>query len=596
MTSTMVGPVERLAQYKSFIQEHPDLSLAPVLPLLFTLKGKPYDILQEHFPHEPTYKLMRLPRRSVIKAGRQVGKSTNGAAQQVLIGMLKPYLNLLYVTPLFEQVRKFSTNYVKPFMSGSRVQSRLVGGVTDNSVLQRTLPNQSNLFYNYASNSADRIRGTAADLVAFDEAQDMDPEIVPVILSCLGASPYKLEQYKGTPKTFNSLLQIEWEKSSQATWHIPCSACSKISVCRSVGNGGDLENMIGDGSRRKTDGKLFSLICPECGEPLNSRNGYYIHAFPERQLVYQGLHMPQVIFPMHYESAVAWSVIFEDIRTKPKYIVLNEIYGESCDVGSVLVSKEELENAGRKGKWRPPNKFSRQDYMYSAVGADWGGKGKEQAQDVDEFISNTAIALGGLRTDGVVEINWLYRTPYSMDHEAEARMVKSAFADAHADFLAHDFTGAGDIRETLLLQKGVPKKNIVPFTYSMVSLNKPIVSYTPPPPHAIGARHSFTLDKGRSLLLLVHLIKTGWVILPPWGNAADCLQDFMALYEDVVKGASYNEIRTVKRRRKRTDDVVHAINFVCMSLYHRTGRWPDVAKAYMELRGEDSWTPDDLAN
>jgi hypothetical protein len=31
-----------------------------------------------------------------------------------------------------------------------------------------------------------------------------------------------------------------------------------------------------------------------------------------------------------------------------------------------------------------------------------------------------------------------------------------------------------------------------------------------------------------------------------------------------------------------------------MALYYRTQRWPDLAKAYMKLEGEDAWSAADL--
>ena len=31
------------------------------------------------------------------------------------------------------------------------------------------------------------------------------------------------------------------------------------------------------------------------------------------------------------------------------------------------------------------------------------------------------------------------------------------------------------------------------------------------------------------------------------------------------------------------DDFVHAVNFVCMSLFHRTSKWPNLGKVWDEI-------------
>ena len=249
---------DALVKLRRLRAAHPDMPLSHVLPLIFRLKGKPYSIAEGHFLFEHEYAVHNIPRRQIDKAGRQVSKSTNKASGGILRAATHPHYNLLTVTPLFEQVRKFSNNYVKPFLMESSLKARLMATGSDQQVLQRTLSNGSNMFYNYASNSADRIRGTPADEIDADEIQDFDLDVLPVIQSCLDASPYKIERYSGTPKTFDNAIQVYWEQSSMGIWHIPCTAtgCKHENVL--TVEGGDLLNMIGDNKRRK-DGSIRTL-------------------------------------------------------------------------------------------------------------------------------------------------------------------------------------------------------------------------------------------------------------------------------------------------------------------------------------------------
>ena len=137
------------------------LTLRPVLPLLLQLKGKPYH-LQDHFPFEPFFR-SRMPKRTLLKTGRQVSKSTSLAAQGVLFSNCIPYFSTLYVTPLFEMIRRFSQNYVRPFIETSPVMKLFSGHSTINSVLQRSFKNRSQMIFSFAFLDAERTRGIAAD-------------------------------------------------------------------------------------------------------------------------------------------------------------------------------------------------------------------------------------------------------------------------------------------------------------------------------------------------------------------------------------------------------------------------------------------------
>ncbi len=576
---------DALARYRQILLANPTKPICEVLPLIFRLKGKPFSVMQTHFPQEPMYRVAGIvPRRQVVKAGRQVAKSTGLAASGILMAAANEHFNHLTVTPLFEQVRKFSSNYVKPFLVESTVRTLITKPGTDNSVLQRTLANGSNLFYNYASNSADRIRGISADSLACDEMQDFDLRVLNVIEACLTASPHKLMRFSGTPKTFDGPLQVYWNDSSQAVWHIPCmrSPCQKINRCDTDG---DLIKMIDNPD---------TLVCAECGKPVDSSFGYFVHGVPERQMTFPGYHLPQVIFPMHYANPAAWLEIQEAIKHQPKFYVYNEILGESLDSGLKMLTADEIKRAAVTTPVTP-SEFKASEYIMSSVGVDWGGKGKEVGSN-DEFLSNTAIALGGMRPDGVVEIRYCHRTPYEASHNEEAQMVVDVVKQSRVERFGHDFGGAGDVRETLAINSGIDPRKVMPFTYSAMAFNKPIVFFNPPTER--GVRISYVLDKARSLQLLCALIKSQKVLLPKYTGGSyglGPLDDLLAIYEETNDTPRAGSVRFVKRLPSRTDDMVHAINYVVMSLYHSTGRWPDLAKAFQNLKGEpEGWTRKDL--
>lgn len=142
-------------------------SMAPALPLLLRLKGVPYS-LHRHFPMEPLFDLV-MPRSFCFKCGRQVSKSTTLGAQGVIQSAVSPYFSSLYVCPRFEQTRKFSNNYVKPFLTDSPIGSALLDPAREQSVLQRSYINGSTQHFSYAFLDCERTRGIAADGVTLDE-------------------------------------------------------------------------------------------------------------------------------------------------------------------------------------------------------------------------------------------------------------------------------------------------------------------------------------------------------------------------------------------------------------------------------------------
>lgn len=410
---------------------------------------------------------------------------------------------------------------------------------------------------------------------AVHNCQDLDLSDIPIIESCMGASRYKIIRYTGTPKTFDNTIHLLWDESSQAHWHIPC-ICGKENK---AAVDGDLLGMIGDNSKRK-DGSNYTLICAKCSRQLNSREGYYVHEIPERRATFPGYHAPQPILPMHYESPKDWQVLLDTMRDKPKYIFYNEVLGESLDSGSKVITHAELYSACVTEPCEPKEMPNGQ-YISQAIGVDWGGRGKEKSSDTDDFISNTALALAGMLPSGVIEVKWLHKVPYETDMSHEAVMAANVSAQSQSEWLAMDYGGQGNVQEQQVLAAGWPQERVVPFTYSVMSPTKPIVFYNPPKHR--GVRASYSLDKPRSILLLAELIKRGLVLLPNLPKYKnDHLRDFLNIYEETIDNPSGSPRRLIKRMTRRTDDVVHAINFAVMALYHSTQMWPKVAEAFVE--------------
>lgn len=572
MVSTVTDVTIALAAYQN-MRSSDERPMSNLLPLIFRLRGKPYDLGWSHFMFEPMFRLQNCPRVMLWKTARQVSKSTSLAAMQIIRAAAEPNYNILTVMPLFEQVRKFSQNYVRPFLVTSPIRSSLVGSNSIDSVLQRGIgspEHNSNLFYSYSHGDPSRIRGISASEVNVDETQDLPLDDLPVVESCMAASPFKILRYTGTPKTFDNTINVLWEDSSQAVWHIPCgeTGCKHLNRCSA---GGDLLKMLGD----------VTLVCSACGKPVNSRRGFYIHDFPERRTLFPGYHVSQPVLPMHYESPKDWFVLKEIQRTKPAYVFYNETLGESFDSGAKLLTQEQLKAAAVVPP-APPGVYNPDGYVGSMLGIDWGGRGKERSTDSDDFISNTAFALAGLCPDGTVDVAWLHKIPYAIDISEESRIAVGTARKAMVSHIAMDYGGQGNVQEQRLIAEGFPRERIIPFTYAgNIQPRRPIVYYQPPKHY--GVRSSYTLDKSRSVLLLIELIKVGAVRLPSGDEyLKNHLRDFLNIFEESIEDPRGPRKRLVRRMSKRTDDIVHAINYAVMGLYHLNNAWPRLAEAFIE--------------
>ena len=351
--------------------------MEPLLPLL-KLKNKEYT-LANHFPMKPLFSC-GIPQRMILKCARQISKSTSLSANAILRGLTNPYLQNLIVTPRFDQARRLSALHVKPFIDSSPARKLMVNTTTTSAVLQRDLVNGSSIFFSYAFLSPDRCRGFSVDTVTYDEVQDLAYDFIPVINEAMSASPLAIEQYSGTPKTLDNGIQALWEQSSQAEWVTPCEACKHHNIA-SIHH--DLFKMIGP----------RGVICAVCGHPINPRNGHWKHMIDERETTFAGYHVPQVILPMHYENPSKWRQLLDKRDGRRGYSPArfqNEVLGESCDLGTKLITLTEL----RASCVLPVDntldgavKVLR-NYSKRIMGIDWGGAGVDQT-------SFTAIAVMG---------------------------------------------------------------------------------------------------------------------------------------------------------------------------------------------------------
>lgn len=546
-------------------------TVEPLLPALLNLKGKPYS-LRDHFPFSPMF-TTQMPRRIVLKTGRQVSKSTSIASNGIVTANWIPNFVNLFVTPLYEQIRRLSGNYVRPFIDGSPVKQLWTSTTTDKSVLQRSFLNQSQLIFSFAGLDADRIRGITADKISYDEVQDLQDDHIPVIREVISHSQWGIEQFTGTPKSLDNTIEGLWQRSSQAEWWIPCLACGKWNIPAKEYH---LEKMVGPVHDDISE-DCPATICYHCRKPVNPRHGRWNHRFPDRRFDFAGYHVPQVVMPIHYGRPDKWAELIQKMEgwgaTSPN-VFWNEVMGESYDTGSKLLTLTDLRAAATlnwENNWRDPGRQIKQAsrYAMTAMGIDWGGGGEDQ-------VSFTTIALLGFRTNGRIDVIWGKRLLTPNDHIKEAGEVMHWVKKFRPHLIAHDYTGAGALRETLLVQSGkFPLERIMPIQY-VGSATKSLIKFVEATP--LHNRDHYRLDKTRSLLFTINAMRLGLLRTFKYDYINDeqpgLLHDFLALIEEKAE-SRVGDIYMIKRQQGFSDDFAHAVNLGATALWHANQAWPN---------------------
>lgn len=550
-------------------------TLEPLLPLALTLNGEPYH-LADHYPFSPIFRTT-MPHRMLVKAGRQLSKSTSLASHGVLLSNCIPNFKTLYVTPLYEQIRRFSNNYVRPFIDHSPIKALWSGTGTENSVLQRSFKNSSMMIFSFALLDADRIRGVSADKVAIDEVQDMDPDHIDIIREALSHSKWNMMQFTGTPKSMDNAIESLWQKSSQAEWFIPCYRCNTWNIPSLEYH---IEAMIGP-SNDWISPKEPGIVCHKCRKPIDPRppHGRWVHKHRELRFKFAGYHVPQIILPLHCMRRDKWDELLSKQANMAENVFYNEVLGESVDAGQKVISETELIRASRLPWENNPNQPAPEmlrllrHYETLVMAIDWGGGG-------EDGVSFTVLTLLGLTPDKKIHVLWGKRLHAGSDHLKEAKEVIYWVTRFGPKLVVHDYTGAGTVRETVLVQAGYELDRVMPIQLQRAASGK-LLRFVPATP--LHDRNHYRLDKARSLLYTCQAIRTGLLQFFKYDSedkdGPGLLKDFLALVEEKTETRLAGDVYVIKRNEHLPDDFAQAVNLGCVAIWHTYGCWPNFANA-----------------
>lgn len=556
--------IEKLLLEKDYIN---------LLPILFKLKGRPLT-LETHFPFSPIFN-KNFPDKLILKTGRQCGKTTSIAILVLLKLITHPHFNILVMQPLYETAKRFSNNYIRQLIKDSPFIRQYFSSdksMVDN-VLQKDCMNGSKLFLSYAYLTALRVLGISADNVFFDEVQDIDPAFIPIVSETASASRYANFVYSGTARSFENTIERLWKESSQDEFVIPCRSCTTNgfttwNICSTEQHLLDIIGPYRDDISEERPG----TICRKCKNPIHPREGIWVSRFPEKRKIFRGLHIPQVILPVHYADPKKWKILKEKQEGKSFYTeskFFNEVLGESYDSASGLLTYSDILQSIKleiKTKEDAINYRKRLDKLV-IMGIDWGGGGENET-------SKTSISIVGRKPGSdVLEVFYYEILPTSMSFFAEAEYILDLYKKFEVTYIAHDFSGRGETCEEMMINNGILRRNILPFLYT--GHTKKIISYKPV---THNSRDFRIINKIRSIMILCTAIKLGKVIInkDPKTDSINELGtpgQFLNLVLE-EKASSIFDCYLILKRENTSDDFVQSTNLACSSYWYITKKWP----------------------
>ena len=527
--------------------------MAPLVPCFHI--GNRSMSLVDRAPFKPLFTLNK-PRYTTVMCGRQVSKSFSMCMSSILLTGMIDNMSTAIIEPRYEQKKRMNAQVLSPLLKGFELYSQIIDPKGAESLEIKTFRNANTLLLGSALKSPDALRGASGlASVLYDECADINPEFIPIIDSTMAAHEiYGFSVMLGSAKTEDDALGDAFQNSSQGHWCIKCD-CGHYNI---AAPDQDLLKMIGK----------EGLVCSKCGKHLYTKTGFYVHAYPSRRTYSVGYHVPQIVLPFHCERPHKWADILYEQQRWGKTEFYNEVLGIPVDASTRLLSLKELLNARNYCNNTLQHAVEvAKEYSLIVVGVDWSGGGGGK--------SRTAIAVmgrqyGSIRTDCL----YLHYLQQGQTLDAEANEVARIANAVKADYIAHDFTGAGFQREHILYAQHPYLREL---NYPVSLAHKPtaqLISYS-----NNGSRSTYVADRTRALLMLFTAVKSRHFTVPNFDPKDDAAPQ-LELLNEIEKPQtleSNSNVYLLQKVASKCDDCLFACAIGHLCICDVTQAYPDFA-------------------
>lgn len=240
-------------------------------------------------------------REIVIAKASQMGASEY-AVSYALHACDQRRATVLYVFPTETHVGDFSADRINPALEASPYLNALVVGGRDGGkrgadrvTLKRVRDRFLYLRGAQVSpgGSAPQLKSVAADVVIFDELDEMDPRAPIIGVKRLGHSPIGGRLDISTLTYHGRGIDARFQESDQREWHVRCGGCGEwqpLTVDQMVIEWDDLGRPTA--WHGMGDGRVW-LACRKCGRELDRlAQGRWVARYPDRPIA--GFHMSKL--------------------------------------------------------------------------------------------------------------------------------------------------------------------------------------------------------------------------------------------------------------------------------------------------------------
>lgn len=467
-----------------------------------------------------------------MKCGRQIGKTSLIGGSATLHGVTTPGYGHLYVAPRGDQAKGFSRMVFDPMMRMSPVlRKQIPSGKNEAWQLgTKVMRNGSYYYFKSAYHTADAIRGITVGYIYKDEMQDLVSDHQAVIDEC--ASNWTDARFfnSGTPKTFSNLLELKWQRSTQAEWFIKCEHCNYWNY--------QDEQLIG----------LKGLLCKRCGGSLDPKKGAWVMGNSSRKDIHQGFRVTQYMNPN--VIAQYWK-LKEKADTYPKVQFYNEVLGLSYAEGDAVLSREDIIRACHPSRQIMPVVPANLSGVVTA-GIDYGsGNLMAKRYRGDSQRSFTVVVCGALSRHGVYEVLYLKKFQgLESDLDMQPGWISAILQNTRTKVCMADW-GFGAVQNRRMVNEyGWNPSRFVEVQES--AGQKEFVKWNP-------SANRYIISRNEMFVRVIEDIKQGRIRFPIQSQMEEFISDFTSVYV---------ELDGIRNERKYDhtlpDDTFHALAYAYM--------------------------------
>jgi len=441
------------------------------------LDGKPFRINGNGYkPYADIYRYIGIKaleedsKPVVLVKGRQVGATTMAANLEMYFmtsGLFgnngRPPIRVLHCFPTLVHVYEYAKTKLRATISQSKLiddpkkpnkKIPFVESCIDkssdasNSLQFKQFIDGNFLRVESTGLDADRLRGGTADVILYDEVQDIFKEAISNANKLLSQAKYGnggVKVYFGTPKQRGGHYWDMWQMSNQQYYHLGCEECKKLFPLYTPGSD----------EWKKIWLYGFTVKCPHCGCEQDKRDaaerGMWVPMRPENDK-YVGYHINQMYMPNYTKE----KILDERPEVNPSMTergYQNEVLGEFFRGEASPITPEEI-----KEKCADPDRgmsegISINENKKVYVGFDWGGKdfvdGERKTQG-QSYSSAVVLTEEGPNRLSIKFANLLKRN----DIETKKDIVNEIYRRYSVTLGIGDIGFANDLSEILYREHG----------------------------------------------------------------------------------------------------------------------------------------------